>query len=61
MGSKSKEENVLKLFFNDSARHWHFEETGSSGTRKRGQKNKTKSSLIYLSSSGKKTHPLPKS
>lgn len=26
MGSKSKEENVLELFFNDSSRHWHFEE-----------------------------------
>lgn len=26
MGSKSKEENILKLFFNESSRHWHFEE-----------------------------------
>lgn len=26
MGSKSKERNVLELFFNESSRQWHFEE-----------------------------------
>jgi len=26
MGSKSKEENVMELFFNESSRHWHFED-----------------------------------
>ena len=26
MGLKSKEENILKLFFNESAKHWHFTE-----------------------------------
>ncbi|MDP2974130.1 MAG: nucleotidyltransferase domain-containing protein [Candidatus Diapherotrites archaeon] len=26
IGSKSKEESMLELFFNESSRHWHFED-----------------------------------
>jgi len=40
MGLPSKEENVLKLFFNESSKHWHFEDIVKASKVSRDKANK---------------------
>jgi len=46
MGSKSKEENVLGLFFNESSKHWHFTEILRQAKISRQQANKWLKKLL---------------
>ena len=39
MGLRSKEENILSLFFNESAKHWHFTEIVKSAKISKKQAN----------------------
>jgi len=40
MGQMSKEENVLELFFNESSKHWHFEDIVKKSRLTRDKVNK---------------------